>query len=329
MICWKNWSIPWARPTNNGTTELKQWRNAHPMLGGRLPRGGRVVDPRTNRVSRSHDRRDQRHQRRHGRRRVSSSTNSSTATGRGWPISMASSKCWPNSAACRIRPIPSNRVICDRSRPASERQLLTFAKLPTYSCIARTTDCASEPAQAESSPRCQYARASVIVDGSPGRSLRLTATPAPCAVFQVFHSHSNQPDRQCHPPLLTPPCKTPAQALDAHVARNRGLALSSKSTGCPFWLEFRKKLKFDPLKEVRSFDDLKEVSAVRRRMAPRRAGAALGAEGLGDKPIYVFETGGTTGIPKSRIAHRRFSHRLLAVQRHAAREVLSARARTG
>ena len=37
-------------------------------------------------------------------------------------------------------------------------------------------------------------------------------------------------------------------------------------------------------------------------MAPRRPGAALGPKGLADKPVYVFETGGTTGIPKSRIA---------------------------
>ena len=37
-------------------------------------------------------------------------------------------------------------------------------------------------------------------------------------------------------------------------------------------------------------------------MAARRAGAPLGAEGpTPDTPIYVFETGGSTGVPKSRI----------------------------
>ena len=37
-------------------------------------------------------------------------------------------------------------------------------------------------------------------------------------------------------------------------------------------------------------------------MAARRAGAALGSEGLAGKPVFVFETGGTTGIPKTRIS---------------------------
>jgi hypothetical protein len=36
-------------------------------------------------------------------------------------------------------------------------------------------------------------------------------------------------------------------------------------------------------------------------MAARRSGAALGAAALQNRPIYVFETGGTTGIPKTRI----------------------------
>jgi phenylacetate-coenzyme A ligase PaaK-like adenylate-forming protein len=74
------------------------------------------------------------------------------------------------------------------------------------------------------------------------------------------------------------------------------------STGCPFWLEKTQELKFDPLKEVRAFDDLKRFPEFQddwlrggpvRRWVPKA---------LADKPIYVFETGGTTGIPKSRIA---------------------------
>ena len=61
-------------------------------------------------------------------------------------------------------------------------------------------------------------------------------------------------------------------------------------------------MKFDPLKEVRTFDDLKKFPEFQdewlrggpvRRWVPKA---------LADKPIYVFETGGTTGIPKSRIA---------------------------
>ena len=74
------------------------------------------------------------------------------------------------------------------------------------------------------------------------------------------------------------------------------------STGCPFWLDKAKSLKFDPLKEVREFDDLKKFDLFEdewlrggpvRRWVPKA---------YADKPIYVFETGGTTGVPKSRIA---------------------------
>jgi len=74
------------------------------------------------------------------------------------------------------------------------------------------------------------------------------------------------------------------------------------STGCPFWLEYASKLNFDPLKDVRSFDDLKKFESFKdewlrggpvRRWVPKA---------FADKPVYVFETGGTTGIPKSRIA---------------------------
>jgi hypothetical protein len=74
------------------------------------------------------------------------------------------------------------------------------------------------------------------------------------------------------------------------------------ATGCPFWLEYAAKLSFDPLQEVRTFDDLKKFESFQdewlrggpvRRWVPKA---------FADKPIYVFETGGTTGVPKSRIA---------------------------
>ena len=73
------------------------------------------------------------------------------------------------------------------------------------------------------------------------------------------------------------------------------------STGCPFWLEKKSELNFDPLTEVNCYDDLKKFPLFEdewlrggpvRRWVPK---------GLADKPTYVFETGGTTGIPKSRV----------------------------
>ncbi|MEX2309533.1 MAG: hypothetical protein WD738_18170 [Pirellulales bacterium] len=91
------------------------------------------------------------------------------------------------------------------------------------------------------------------------------------------------------------------EALDAHVAETVAWHFH-ESTGCPFWLEFKSRLNFDPLKQVRSFDDLKKFPPFEdewlrggpvRRWVPKA---------LADRPIYVFETGGTTGVPKTRVA---------------------------
>jgi hypothetical protein len=106
-----------------------------------------------------------------------------------------------------------------------------------------------------------------------------------------------------------PDTPTPAQvqaartALDAQV-REVVRWHFDPETGTPFWLERAKSFKFNPLKDVQGFDDLKlfgffEDEWLRgapgldiRRWVPR---------GLAGKPVFVFETGGTTGIPKSRI----------------------------
>lgn len=88
--------------------------------------------------------------------------------------------------------------------------------------------------------------------------------------------------------------------LDEHVVETVQWHFH-ESTGSPFWLEKKAELNFDPLTEIRSFDDLKkfplfEDDSLRggpvRRWVPK---------GLAGKPTYVFETGGTTGIPKSRV----------------------------
>lgn len=90
-------------------------------------------------------------------------------------------------------------------------------------------------------------------------------------------------------------------ALNAHTLETVHWHFSDE-TGCPFWLEKKSELKFDPLKEVKCFEDLNKFPDFEdewlrggpvRRWVPK---------GLAEKPVYVFETGGTTGIPKSRIA---------------------------
>ena len=93
--------------------------------------------------------------------------------------------------------------------------------------------------------------------------------------------------------------------LDAHV-REIVRWHFSPNTGCPFWLEFADKLEFDPRKEIGGYDDLKLLGNFQdewlrggpvRRWVPKA---------YADEPVYVFETGGSTGIPKSRISIRDF-----------------------
>jgi phenylacetate-coenzyme A ligase PaaK-like adenylate-forming protein len=75
-----------------------------------------------------------------------------------------------------------------------------------------------------------------------------------------------------------------------------------ESTGCPFWLDYKKRLQFDPLKEVKTFEDLKKFEPFKDEWLRGGPVRRWVPQAFVDKPIYVFETGGTTGVPKSRVA---------------------------
>jgi len=93
--------------------------------------------------------------------------------------------------------------------------------------------------------------------------------------------------------------------LDQHVREMVSWHFSDE-TGCPFWLDFRERLDFDPLTKVKGFEDLKYFGAFQDewlRGGPIRRWVPKPLEG---EPLYVFETGGTTGVPKSRVNLRDF-----------------------
>ena len=92
---------------------------------------------------------------------------------------------------------------------------------------------------------------------------------------------------------------TPAD-LDSHV-RDIVHWHFSPETGTPFWLDFAKKLDWDPRREVQTYADLDRFGFFQdewlrggpvRRWVPKA---------YANRPIYTFETGGSTGVPKSRI----------------------------
>jgi hypothetical protein len=78
------------------------------------------------------------------------------------------------------------------------------------------------------------------------------------------------------------------------------------ATGAPFWLDFAAKAGWDPRKEVRTFADLHRFGPFQDEWLRGGPVQRWVPKGLAGKPIYVFETGGSTGVPKSRISHDDF-----------------------
>ena len=118
------------------------------------------------------------------------------------------------------------------------------------------------------------------------------------------------------------------ERLDAHV-REIVRWHFNPATGCPFWLERAQDARLGSATEVQGYADLDKFGFFEdewlrggpvRRWVPKA---------YADKPIYVFETGGSTGVPKSRINIEDFRIDYENVQRDAARRALSRRAPTG
>jgi phenylacetate-coenzyme A ligase PaaK-like adenylate-forming protein len=88
--------------------------------------------------------------------------------------------------------------------------------------------------------------------------------------------------------------------LDAHVRETVAWHFDP-ATGCPFWLDYAKKLGWDPRKEVNTFSDLNRLGLFEDDWLRGGPVQRWLPKGLVGKPVYVFETGGTTGTPKTRV----------------------------
>jgi phenylacetate-coenzyme A ligase PaaK-like adenylate-forming protein len=100
--------------------------------------------------------------------------------------------------------------------------------------------------------------------------------------------------------------KQAKDALDAHV-REIVQWHFSEETGCPFWLDWKSKAGWDPAEEVKQFEDLLHFPHFDGdkwlRDLPNKVWVPKAYAG---KPFSVFETGGTTGMPKQRIGWEDF-----------------------
>ncbi len=108
---------------------------------------------------------------------------------------------------------------------------------------------------------------------------------------------------------MSTPTETPAapsnvdaarEALDAHV---RAIVQwhFSPDTGCPFWLNWARENAFDPAC-VRGFDDLLRFPNFQDEWLREVPNEDWVPRAYADRPFLIFETGGTTGLPKQRVS---------------------------
>jgi phenylacetate-coenzyme A ligase PaaK-like adenylate-forming protein len=95
--------------------------------------------------------------------------------------------------------------------------------------------------------------------------------------------------------------KHAAEELDAHVVEIIKWHFSPE-TGSPFWLDWASKQDWSPLEEVRNFKDIcnkfPHFQDEWLRDLPNEVWVPQAYKG---RPFNIFETGGTTGMPKQRI----------------------------
>jgi hypothetical protein len=72
-------------------------------------------------------------------------------------------------------------------------------------------------------------------------------------------------------------------------------------TGTPFWLEWSQRVRWDPRRDVRGYDDLGRFGSFQDEWLRGGPVRQWVPKGLAGRPVYIFETGGSTGVPKARI----------------------------
>jgi phenylacetate-coenzyme A ligase PaaK-like adenylate-forming protein len=75
----------------------------------------------------------------------------------------------------------------------------------------------------------------------------------------------------------------------------------SPETGCPFWLDWATKAGWSPIKEIRSFSDIQRFPHFQDEWLRDLQPDVWVPNAFKGKPFNIFETGGTTGMPKQRI----------------------------
>ena len=99
---------------------------------------------------------------------------------------------------------------------------------------------------------------------------------------------------------MTTSTQAAQEKLDAHTREIIQWHFSPE-TGCPFWLDWAKKAGWNPLLEVKTFADMLKFPHFRDEWLRDLPNEVWVPKQFRNRPFNIFETGGTTGMPKQRI----------------------------
>jgi len=99
---------------------------------------------------------------------------------------------------------------------------------------------------------------------------------------------------------MTPDPSTAQEKLDVHLREIIKWHFSPE-TGCPFWLDWMKKAGWNPIAEVKCLADVLKFPHFQDEWLRDLPNEVWVPKPFQGKPFNIFETGGTTGIPKQRI----------------------------
>ena len=96
-------------------------------------------------------------------------------------------------------------------------------------------------------------------------------------------------------------CADAARQLDEHLCQIIRFHFSH-ATGTPFWLDWAGRSGVDPIAEVQGFGDLAKLPRFEDQWLRSEPHERWIPKAYAGKPFKIFETGGTTGMPKQRIS---------------------------
>jgi hypothetical protein len=96
-------------------------------------------------------------------------------------------------------------------------------------------------------------------------------------------------------------------ALNAHLREIIQWHFSPE-TGCPYWLDWMAGAGWDPREEIRGIEDIARFEHFQDEVLRDEKNERFVPKAYAGRPFNVFETGGTTGLPKQRIGWDDYKH---------------------